>query len=105
MGAMAVELETRLEVQIANARAAWAETAEIIALTSKLCMPAAAYTYMSFSCNNANNSRRAAMAFLMAGPKRNSIRSAHSKAIHTSCGHVEECLLHERPRKQALPQA
>ena len=49
MGAMAVELETRLEVQIANARAAWAETAEILALTSRLCMPAAAYTYMSFA--------------------------------------------------------
>ena len=34
MGAMAVELETRLEMQIANARAAWAETAEIRASTS-----------------------------------------------------------------------
>ena len=36
MGAMAVELESRLMAQIANARAAWAETAEIFYLDNKI---------------------------------------------------------------------
>ena len=42
MGAMAVELESRLMVQIANARAVWAETAEILTLTTRLSPPVAA---------------------------------------------------------------